>query len=86
MYRVILSKQAQKDLIKLKSIALSKRAKELSDLVASNPFHIPPRYEKLVGNLSGYYSRRINIQQRFVYEVSEAERTVKILRMRSHYE
>ena len=86
MYKVVLTKQAQKDLINLKAAGLGKKAKTLAEIVSINPFQNPPPYEKLLGNLTGYYSRRINIQHRFVYEVLENEKLVKILRMWTHYE
>jgi len=79
-------KQAQKDAKKLASSSLQNKAQALLDLIQANPFQNPPPYEKLVGDLEGAYSRRINIQHRLVYEVIEAENTVKILRMWTHYE
>ena len=86
MYEVKLSKMAQKDLAKLKAAGLSKKALHLAEILKQNPYQNPPPYEKLVGNLAGYCSRRINIQHRMVYEVFEAEKTVRILRMWTHYE
>ena len=86
MYKVILSKQAQKDLEKLKAAKLAKKVKRLLETIQEAPFKRPPDYEKLVGNLDGFYSRRINLQHRLVYEVSEDTKTVKVLRMWSHYE
>ena len=74
-------KQAQKDAKKLASSNLRDKAQELLDIIQTNPFQNPPPYEKLVGDLEGAYSRRINIQHRLVYEVIESENTVKILRM-----
>lgn len=85
-YQVVLTKQAQKDLVHLKSAGLSEKAKELVQIISNNPFQTPPYYEKLLGNLSGYYSRRINIQHRLVYSVDEKNHIVKILRMWTHYE
>ncbi len=79
-------KQAQKDAKKLASSNLQNKAQALLDLIQANPFQNPPPYEKLVGDLEGAYSRRINIQHRLVYEVIEPENTVKILRMWTHYE
>lgn len=86
MYSVELSRQSQKDLNNLKQAGLSLAAKELVDIIKENPFQNPPPYEKLVGNLAGKYSRRINIKHRMVYSVHEEDKTVIILRMWSHYE
>ena len=86
MYTLLFSKTAIKDLEKLKSSGLSSKAKLLIDLLRQNPFESPPSYEKLVGDLSGAYSRRINIQHRLVYSVDQENKTVKILRMWTHYE
>jgi len=84
-YKVIYSKQALKDAKKLSSASLDKKAKELIELIKNNPFQKPPPYEKLVGNLSGSFSRRINIKHRIVYEVIEDEKLVRISRMWTHY-
>lgn len=95
MYLIRFSKQADKDKKRLKEAGLDKRAKELLNIMRKNPFQNPPPYEGLVGNLSGYYSRRINLQHRLVYHVisekiiyddREYEGTVKVARMWSHYE
>lgn len=95
MYKIVYEKQAAKDVINLKSAKLDKKAKELVEVVRNNPFQNPPPFEALVGNLSGMYSRRINIQHRFVYEVIigafkendiEYEGIVKIIRMWTHYD
>ena len=86
MYKVVLTKQALKDLEKLKSTHISQKAKTLVDIIKENPYQNPPAYEKLVGNLDGCYSRRINIQHRLVYEILEEEEVIKILRMWTHYE
>lgn len=86
MYRVELSKKAIKDIKKLKSAGLSDKARKLVDLLKENPYTIPPSYEKLVGDLDGMYSRRINIQHRLVYIVNEEKQVVRVLRMWSHYE
>ena len=86
MYQVVYSRQAQKDAKKLTSSHLKPQAKKLIELLKDNPFQNPPTYEKLSGNLKGYYSRRINIQHRLVYEVFEDDKTVLVLRMWSHYE
>ena len=85
-WRVVFTKQAQKDARNLSSAGLKDKAQQLLSVLADNPFQTPPPYEKLVGDLSGAYSRRINIQHRLVYQVVELERTVKVLRMWSHYE
>lgn len=84
-YKVLYSKQALKDAKKLSSASLDAKAKELIELIKKDPFKKPPPYEKLVGNLSGAYSRRINIKHRIVYEVIESEKKVRILRMWTHY-
>jgi Txe/YoeB family toxin of toxin-antitoxin system len=85
-YKLVFSKQAQKDAKKLAAAGLRPKAEELLELIAHDPYQSPPRFEKLVGNLSGAFSRRINIQHRLVYEVMEEERIVKVLRMSTHYE
>lgn len=83
---LVYTKQSQKDAKKLASSNLQDKAQALLDIIQTNPFQNPPPYEKLVGDLGGAYSRRINIQHRLVYEVIESENTVKILRMWTHYE
>ena len=85
-WRLVYSKAAQKDAQKLAASGLKRKAQELLDVIAADPFANPPRYEKLVGDLAGCYSRRINIQHRLVYEVLADEHVVHILRMRTHYE
>jgi toxin YoeB len=85
-WRLVYTKEANKDAKKIKAVNLQKKTEELLALLAEDPLATPPRFEKLVGNLNGAYSRRINIQHRLVYQVLETERTVKILRMWSHYE
>jgi toxin YoeB len=85
-WRLVFTKQAQKDAKKLSSANLRSKAEELLEILKENPFRNPPRYEKLVGDLAGSYSRRINIQHRLVYQVQEEERVVKVLRMWTHYE
>lgn len=85
-WQLVYTKQAQKDAQKLASSGLKEKAKDLLKIVESNPFQNPPPYEKLVGDLSGAYSRRINIQHRLVYQVLEADRVVKVLRLWTHYE
>jgi len=86
MYGVVYTKNAVKDIQKIKTARLSKKVKDLIDLIKLNPFQTPPPYEKLVGDLQGAYSRRINIKHRLVYEVIETEKTVKILSLWSRYE
>lgn len=95
MYKIVFTKQALKDLEKLKAANISRKAKQLVDLIRENPFQTPPRYEKLVGNLDGILSRRINIQHRLVYQVYENPMTengmeyrgiIKIIRMWTHYD
>lgn len=85
-WRVVYARQAQKDARKLAASGLKPKAQELLAVLELNPFQNPPAFEKLVGDLQGAYSRRINIQHRLVYEVFEAERVVRVLRMWSHYE
>lgn len=85
-WTVILSKQAVKDAKKLSQAGLRSQAERLLNLLRENPFAPYPAYEKLVGNLQGMYSRRINIQHRLVYSVDEAQKIVHVLRMWSHYE
>jgi Txe/YoeB family toxin of toxin-antitoxin system len=84
-YKILYSKFALKDAKKLSSANLDKKAKELIEIISKNPFQNPPPYEKLVGNLQGSYSRRINIQHRLIYEVRELDKVVRISRMWSHY-
>jgi len=85
-WKVVYAKQAQKDAQKLASSNLKRKAKTLLKIIATNPYPIPPPYEKLVGDLEGAYSRRINIQHRLVYQVLENIQTIKVLRMWTHYE
>lgn len=80
------TKQAQKDAKKLAASNLRPKAEALLDLIRSNPFQIPPPFERLVGDLDGAYSRRVNIQHRLVYQVLAEKKAVKILRMWTHYE
>jgi len=84
-YTILYSKLALKDAKKLSSANLDVKAKELIEIIKKNPFENPPPYEKLVGNLNGAYSRRINIKHRIVYEVRETDKVVRVLRMWSHY-
>ena len=83
---LVFTKQAQKDAKKLASSSLKPNAQRILDILAINPFQSPPPYEKLVGDLSGAYSRRINIQHRLVYQVLNSIKTVKVIRMWTHYE
>lgn len=85
-WTVVYARHALKDAKKLASAGLKEKAQELLEVLANDPFQNPPAYEKLVGDLEGTYSRRINIQHRLVYEVFEAERAVRVLRMWTHYE
>ncbi len=85
-WELVFSKHAGKDASKLATAGLKTKAQELLSLLADDPFQNPPPYEKLVGDLAGAYSRRINIQHRLVYEVFIKERVVRVLRMWSHYE
>ena len=85
-WSVVYTKQAQRDARKLGSSHLRPQAQPLLDLIVKNPFQNPPPYEKLIGDLAGAYSRRINIQHRLVYQVYASERTIKVVRMWTHYE
>jgi len=85
-WEIVYATQAMKDAKKLAASGLKQKAQELLAILASDPFQNPPPYEKLVGDLAGTYSRRINIQHRMVYEVFSKEKTVRVLRMWTHYE
>jgi len=85
-WTLVFTKQAQKEAKDLAAAGLKPKAEELLKVLELNPFHTPPRYEKLVGDLTGAYSRRINIQHRLVYQVLEERRIVKVIRMWTHYE
>ena len=85
-WQLAYTKQAQKDAQKLAAAGLKEKAKALLEVVRANPFQNPPPYEKLIGDLAGAYSRRINIQHRLVYQVLQEEQVVKILRLWSHYD
>jgi len=85
-WRLVFTKQAQRDAKKIATSGLRDKAQRLLDVVAEDPFQSPPPFEKLVGDLIGAYSRRINVQHRLVYQVLRDDRTVKILRMWTHYE
>jgi Txe/YoeB family toxin of toxin-antitoxin system len=86
MWAIYFTEQAQKDAQKLASSGLKNKAQELLSVLRTNPYQTPPPYEKLVGDIAGAYSRRINIQHRLVYQVIEGEHAVKVLRMWTHYE
>ena len=86
MYIIEYHKKALKDIVKLKENNLDKKTKNLIEVLKVNPFQTPPPYEKLIGDLKGLYSRRINIQHRLVYKVNEQERKVQILSLWTHYE
>jgi Txe/YoeB family toxin of toxin-antitoxin system len=85
-YRLFYTKQAEKDAKKLTASNLAGKAKELLAIIQNNPYQNPPPYEKLLGDLCGAYSRRINIQHRLVYEVLEESKSIKVIRMWTHYE
>ena len=85
-WEIVYARQAIKDAKKLAASGLKEKAQELLALLADDPFRNPPPFEKLVGDLAGTYSRRINIQHRIVYEVFTKEKTVRVLRMWTHYE
>ena len=86
MWKLYYTKQAKKDARKLASAGLKKKAQILLGILEENPFQNPPPYEKLVGDLSGAYSRRINIQHRLVYQVMEKEQEIKVIRLWTHYD
>ncbi len=86
MWDLVFTKQARKDARKLASAGLRAKAETLLEILRDNPFQNPPPYEKLLGDLAGSYSRRINIQHRLVYQVYEDEQVVKVIRMWTHYE
>ena len=86
IWELVFTKEAQKDARKLAATGLKRKAEELLAVLSNNPFQNPPPYEKLLGDLAGAYSRRINIKHRLVYEVFEQENAVKVLRMWTHYE
>ena len=85
-YRVVYTKQAQRDAKKISRAGLKKNVIKLLTILKENPYQSPPRYEKLLGDLEGAFSRRVNIQHRLVYQVIEEDKIVKILRMWTHYE
>jgi toxin YoeB len=85
-WTLVYTNQAQKDAKKLSAAGLKKKAQTLLSILEKNPYQNPPPYEKLVGDLAGAYSRRINIQHRLVYQVLQEKRVVKVIRLWSHYE
>jgi toxin YoeB len=85
MWRVVFTKQAQKDAKKLSSAGLRPKAEKLIEILRENPYQAPPPFEKLLGDLSGAFSRRINIQHRLVYQILDDEKIVKVIRMWTHY-
>ena len=85
-WELVYTKQAQKDAKKLSASGLKNKAQKLLSIIKDDPFQNPPPFEKLVGDLSGAYSRRINIQHRIVYQIYEQEKIVKIIRLWTHYE
>jgi len=84
-WKIVYTKQAQKDAKKLASAGLKNKTKKPLDIIQKEPYQNPPPYEKLVGDLSGAYSRRINIQHRLVYQICEKEHTIKVIRLWTHY-
>jgi len=85
-WKIVYTRQAQKDAKKLSASGMKPKARRLLEIIAENPYQNPPPFEKLVGDLAGAYSRRINIQHRLVYQVLEEIKTIKVLRMWTHYE
>jgi len=86
MYKIVYTKKVVKDIPKIKEVGLAEKVKRLIEVIKENPYQNPPPYEKLVGDLQGAYSRRINIQHRLVYQVYEEEKTVKIISVCRHDE
>ena len=85
-WRIVYTRQAQRDAKKIAAAGLRQKAEKLLEILSENPFQTPPSFEKLIGDLSGAYSRRITIQHRFVYQVLQEIKTVKVIRMWTHYE
>jgi Txe/YoeB family toxin of toxin-antitoxin system len=85
-WRIVYTRQAQKDAKKIAAAGLRAKAEKLLEILSGNPFHTPPPFEKLIGDLSGADSRRITIQHRLVYQVLQEMKTVKVIRMWTHYE
>ena len=86
MWQVVFTKQAQKDAQKLSGAGLRPKAEKLIEILRENPYQTPPPFEKLLGDLAGAFSRRINIQHRLIYQTLDAEKVVKVIRMWTHYE
>lgn len=86
MYKLVYTKSATKDIIKLKSANLAPKAKYLINIISLNPYQTPPPYEKLTGDLSGLYSRRINYKHRLVYQIYENQKVLKVISLWTHYE
>jgi toxin YoeB len=86
MWRVVFTKHAQKDAKKLSAAGLRPKAEKLIEILRENPYQTPPSFEKLLGDLSGAFSRRINIKHRLVYQILDEEKAVKVIRMWTHYE
>ena len=86
MYNIVYTKKAINDIPKLKNVKLDKKTRALIEIIKENPYKTPPSYEKLMGDLTGAYSRHINIKHRLIYEVLEEEKTVKIISLWTHYE
>ncbi|MBS3917487.1 MAG: Txe/YoeB family addiction module toxin [Deltaproteobacteria bacterium] len=85
-WRIVYTRQAQRDAKKIAAAGLRQKAEKLLEILSDNPFQTPPSFEKLIGDLSGAYSRRITIQHRLVYQVLQEIKTVKVIRMWTHYE
>ena len=85
-WKIVFTKQAQKDAKKISASGLKQNAETLINILCKNPYQVPPPFEKLLGDLAGAYSRRINIQHRIVYQIMNEEKIVKIIRMWTHYE
>lgn len=86
MWKLAYTAQAKKDAKKVSSAGLQKKVRELLDIISHDPLQNPPKYEKLIGDLAGAYSRRINIQHRLVYQIIKEAKTIKVIRMWTHYE
>jgi Txe/YoeB family toxin of toxin-antitoxin system len=85
-WKIVYTRQAQRDARKIAAAGLRPKAERILEILSQNPFQTPPPFEKLLGDLSGAYSRRVNIQHRLIYQILEEERTVKVIRMWTHYE
>ena len=85
-WKIVFTRQAQRDARKIAAAGLRPKAERILEILSQNPFQTPPPFEKLLGDLSGAYSRRVNIQHRLIYQILEEERTVKVIRMWTHYE